>query len=141
MTPDHSHLRVSDRARDAFAARLRDAHTDGRLTIDEFHQRIDAVYEAKTYAEVEALIHDLPESAATTVEAEAEPGPSPDRTSARGNRVMRVLWIIWACIVFVDLTIWSLHSIASGRLTLFWPIWLAVPGLVLLSIHLVRKRG
>jgi hypothetical protein len=39
---------------------LREAAGDGRLTMAELDERLDAVYAAKTYAELEPITHDLP---------------------------------------------------------------------------------
>src|ERR1043165_1067176 len=63
---DPRHLRVSDSERDAVAEQLRIAAGDGRLGLDELEDRIAAVYQAKTYAELEPITRDLP-SATTPV--------------------------------------------------------------------------
>ena len=39
---------------------LRDAAGEGRLTLAELDERLDAVYAAKTYADLEPLTRDLP---------------------------------------------------------------------------------
>jgi len=53
-------VRVSDAEREATAARLRAACVEGRLTLAEFSQRADAVYAARTGAELEPIASDLP---------------------------------------------------------------------------------
>ena len=58
--PDPRHLRASDADRERIANVLRDAAGDGRLTMAELDERLDAVYAAKTYAELEPITHDLP---------------------------------------------------------------------------------
>jgi hypothetical protein len=58
--PDPQRLRASDADREAIAEKLREAAGDGRLTMDELDERLDAVYAAKTYAELEPITHDLP---------------------------------------------------------------------------------
>lgn len=57
-------LRAGDADRERVAARLREHLVAGRLTLDEFSQRVDAAYAARTFAELEALTRDLPETAA-----------------------------------------------------------------------------
>ncbi|WP_018657248.1 DUF1707 and DUF2154 domain-containing protein [Actinomadura flavalba] len=42
------------------ADRLREALAEGRLTPDEHAERLDAAYNARTYGELEPLLHDLP---------------------------------------------------------------------------------
>jgi Domain of unknown function (DUF1707)/Cell wall-active antibiotics response 4TMS YvqF len=58
-------LRAGDADRERVADRLRENLAAGRLTLDEFSQRLDAVYDARTYGELEALTHDLPQTATT----------------------------------------------------------------------------
>jgi hypothetical protein len=53
-------MRASDADRDRIADQLREALADGRLTPEEHSDRLDAVYQAKTYAELAPIVHDLP---------------------------------------------------------------------------------
>ena len=58
--PDRGSLRASDADRERVANVLREAAGDGRLTMEELDERLDAVYTAKTYAELEPITRDLP---------------------------------------------------------------------------------
>jgi Domain of unknown function (DUF1707)/Cell wall-active antibiotics response 4TMS YvqF len=72
--PDPQHLRASDADRERVAETLREAAGDGRLTMDELDERLDAVYKAKTYAELVPITHDLPDNTgAASVPAPARP--------------------------------------------------------------------
>ena len=53
-------LRASDAEREATADRLRQHHTDGRLDTDEFQERLDRCFAAKTVGELAELTRDLP---------------------------------------------------------------------------------
>jgi hypothetical protein len=53
-------LRASDADRDRVADRLREALAEGRITPEEHAERIDVVYRAKTYADLEPVLSDLP---------------------------------------------------------------------------------
>jgi hypothetical protein len=53
-------LRASDAERDQAADALRRHHSDGRLTDDEFEQRIGHCYQARTVGELDHLLVDLP---------------------------------------------------------------------------------
>ena len=53
-------LRASDADREATADRLRQHHTDGRIDQDEFQERLDRCFAAKTVGELTALMRDLP---------------------------------------------------------------------------------
>lgn len=53
-------LRIGDRERDAVAAELREHFAHGRLTQEEFTQRLDAVFAAKTQSDLNWVLRDLP---------------------------------------------------------------------------------
>lgn len=57
---DAAETRLSDRDRDAVVALLRESCTEGRLTLDELSDRIGAVYEARTRADLQPVLADLP---------------------------------------------------------------------------------
>jgi hypothetical protein len=69
--PDKGNLRASDADRERVADVLRQAAGDGRLTMEELDERLDAVYAAKTYAELEPITKDLPLSGTAHVPAPA----------------------------------------------------------------------
>ena len=52
--------RVSDTDREVTVTRLQEAAADGRLDLSELEERLDAVYSAKTRADLDALTADLP---------------------------------------------------------------------------------
>jgi len=56
-------LRASDADRERVAELLRQAAGDGRLTLPELHEWLDALYAAKTYGELEPVVADLPDAA------------------------------------------------------------------------------
>ena len=58
--PRERHLRVGTAEREAVADILRREHVAGRLDIDEFDERVARCLAAKTYAELDQLIGDLP---------------------------------------------------------------------------------
>ena len=53
-------IRASDQERQSVVDVLRDAFTDGRLTLDEFEERMTAAYAAKTWTDLRQLTGDLP---------------------------------------------------------------------------------
>ena len=64
MTEDLPELRASDADRERVAEILRDAVAEGRLAMEEFDERLEATYRARTYGELEPLTADLPAAAA-----------------------------------------------------------------------------
>jgi hypothetical protein len=55
-----SGVRIGDADREAVATSLREHYARGRLTLEEFLQRLDAVFAAKTDVELARVTHDLP---------------------------------------------------------------------------------
>jgi len=55
----YGQMRATDADRDSIGSILRDAYAEGRLTLEEFHTRSDALLQAKTYAELGSLTADL----------------------------------------------------------------------------------
>ncbi|MFG2308424.1 DUF1707 domain-containing protein [Streptomyces sp. NPDC048566] len=53
-------LRASDADRERVAERLRDALAEGRLDMEEFEERLEAAYTARTYGELAPITRDLP---------------------------------------------------------------------------------
>jgi hypothetical protein len=55
-------MRVGDAERDAAAADLGEHYTAGRLTLEELHERLEAVFAAKTFGQLARIMSDLPGS-------------------------------------------------------------------------------
>jgi Domain of unknown function (DUF1707) len=53
-------LRIGDRERDAVATELQEHFAHGRLSLEEFKQRLDAVFAAKTQDDLSRITSDLP---------------------------------------------------------------------------------
>jgi hypothetical protein len=53
------------------------------------------------------------------------------RHPARLPLALTILWTAWAGVVAVNLTVWLLVSLAADEPVYFWPMWFAVPGVVL----------
>jgi hypothetical protein len=53
-------MRASDADRDRATALLREHHAAGRLTAEEFQERMDQALEARTLGQLDALMTDLP---------------------------------------------------------------------------------
>jgi uncharacterized protein DUF1707/uncharacterized protein DUF4234 len=57
---EREQLRVSDSERQAAVDRLRAAHDEGRLDLDEYDRRLAGAYGSVTYADLDRLFTDLP---------------------------------------------------------------------------------
>jgi hypothetical protein len=80
--------RASDAEREAIVVRLRDAGAEGRLTIEELAERIDAAYAARTRAELEPLVADLPAATGSGVAAGRAGAPSAASPARRMSSVV-----------------------------------------------------
>ncbi len=82
-----SRLRASDADRDRAASVINHAMAEGRLTPDEHSDRLDAIYSAKTQAEIAPLLDDLPARSADLAPATTGAALTPAR---RGGRIVAV---------------------------------------------------
>ncbi len=127
-----SRIRASDADRDRTVAALREHLAAGRLTTEEFDERLDKAYAAKTLGELDALMVDLPKTGleqppdASLHRAAGRP-PLPGRQSggsveARPGRfspAWQAAWGSWLGISLVFFAIW-LVSGGSGGLWFLW---------------------
>ena len=136
------HLRAADTDRAAVATVLGQHMSAGRLTVDEYDERLARTYAAKTYGELEELTADLPA---------AVPAPRTESTSPAVAETARVpahlggwdadSWRSWATTAAIVLTIWAATSLANWEFLYFWPIWVIGPwGAILLMQSLNGRR-
>ncbi|GAA2224578.1 DUF1707 domain-containing protein [Streptomyces indiaensis] len=89
-------LRASDADREKVADILRDALAEGRLDMEEFEERLDATYKARTYGELAPITRDLPVAGVTvpavslTKDPAAGPGWSGRITGGEGTSTWAV---------------------------------------------------
>jgi hypothetical protein len=60
MLPSESRIRASDADRDRVTSLLQEHHAAGRLTAEEFAERMEAALRARTLGELDELLADLP---------------------------------------------------------------------------------
>jgi hypothetical protein len=91
-------LRIGDAERERAAGILRDHFADGRLTHEEFQQRLDAVFAARRQSDLDALTADLPHAAAPGAvpvpaagqrQGRSDGGPGQRTGSADRHRMLR----------------------------------------------------
>jgi hypothetical protein len=76
-------LRIGDAEREAAAASLREHYAQGRLTIEEFNVRLDAVFRATTQRQLNMITDDLPRAAAPSASLPVAGLPGGDRERGR----------------------------------------------------------
>jgi hypothetical protein len=140
---DPGELRASDADREQVAERLRVALDEGRLNLHEYDDRLRDAFSAKTYAELNALLADLPGvtpgSQAQLVPAQRDGStpdppdvwlPGPDgRYPGATRRWLAARWESWVGAVVICSGIWAVGSVLSDEpgLPSFWPGWVAGP--------------
>ncbi len=131
-------IRASDSDRDRTAALLREHHAAGRLTADEFNERLDKAYAAKTLGDLDQLLADLPgidlyQLPDRSVERRGPtsfglPWLLAPRVTGRISPAWRAAWGSWATVSLVAFLAWLL----SGHPGSLWFLWVSgVYGIVL----------
>ncbi|KEI45960.1 DUF1707 SHOCT-like domain-containing protein [Saccharopolyspora rectivirgula] len=132
MQPDHDSFRAGDADREAVAGRLRMAFDEGRLTLTEYDERLQAAYSAMTLGELAKLTADLPESSKAVVDESASRSAPVKKEEGKALPAWAGKeWRDWAGATVVMVAIWVVTSVVSGSLLPFWPlipsgIWAAV---------------
>jgi hypothetical protein len=126
--------------------RLRGAVDDGRLTMDEYVDRMGLAYQAVTHGDLAPLHADLP-AAAPVPRREAVPAAmTPPVRVAPGIMAglpvaLKVLWTIWLAAVSINVVVWLLVSATTGHLMYPWPLWVAGPyGAALFAVSAAVKQ-
>jgi hypothetical protein len=146
---EREHLRAADGDRQAVADRLRAALDEGRLEFHEYDSRLGQAYAAKTYGELDPLVADLPtvapadRSALAPVApaAAAVPGPGPSAAPRPADATARWLLSIWDSYftsVGICVGIWLLIAVFAEDWQGFWPVWVAGPWGIFLTVVTVR---
>jgi hypothetical protein len=132
MAPDGG-LRASDQDRERTTAQLREHFAAGRLSDEELSERSQAAYAARTHAELQGLLADLPQLPASPVTTRAE------LVQRRHELQRRLLQQTGGTLgVFVVCTVIWLASGAHGQ---FWPIWIALVAVIALLRNGWRLYG
>jgi Domain of unknown function (DUF1707) len=133
--PNDPQMRASDQDRDRVAAMLREHHAAGRLTVDEFQERLDGTYAAKTLGELDGLQADLPGidlyrlPEATMRQPQQPQGPALAAQHGRLSPAWRAAWGSWSSVSMVLFAIWLITVLSSGGHSLngLWFLWVAGP--------------
>ena len=90
----YSYLRASHADREQVLDLLKAAFVQGRLAKDEFDRRVARVLASRTYADLNALLADLPAGLAAT--PPPEPAPASGNALARESNERKIVKA-WAC--------------------------------------------
>jgi hypothetical protein len=128
-------MRAADADREAVARRLGEHMAAGRLTTDEYEDRVARAYAARTFGELAELTADLPTGRGSSPAAPPQPAGACGPWSPWNSRSWhRATWASWTSTALIVTTIWLITSLASGAFLYFWPVWVIGPwGAVLLA--------
>ncbi|AYJ51031.1 DUF1707 SHOCT-like domain-containing protein [Rhodococcus sp. P1Y] len=126
MSSDMEKLRVGTAEREGVAQILGSAMADGRLTLAEYEERVDAVWKSSTRGELARVTDDLP---AVTAESESDV----DKSSEWREYFDEWRWWFGGAIIMSG--IWGFQSISDGELNGYWPGWpLGIWALILVAM-------
>jgi uncharacterized protein DUF1707 len=139
--PGDPRMRASDADRDRTASLLREHHAEGRLTAEEFHERLDRAYAAKTLGDLDELLADLP---AIDLYRLPAAGIRPAPPGARRRTIRRnpgqlflareAAWVAWAAVSSLLAVIWvTTAALDGGGAWLPWFLLVSVPWAVYLA--------
>ncbi|HTX27160.1 MAG TPA: DUF1707 domain-containing protein [Streptosporangiaceae bacterium] len=134
MTSDRG-IRASDEDREWTAAALGAHFAAGRLTLEEFQERLDRAYAAKTLGELADLMTDLP--AADVSPLRRRPGGDPPLPAPRAPGTVQArdgslgpFWRLWFAVTIGVFVLW----LVSGPIAGPW-FFLAVIALAFLMLR------
>lgn len=124
-------IRIGDAERDEAARRLGEHHGAGRLSIDEFDERMNLAMEARTAGDLQALFTDLPGDPFD----DPTPAPAPAKLPPTGGPVQYVEaappskpfhasgWLVWGLLILTAATGGRLWPILAGVGIWAWVIY------------------
>jgi Domain of unknown function (DUF1707) len=131
--PSGFNVRVGDADREAAAGQLREHYAEGRLTLDELNERLDATFAAKTKADLDAALRDLPHVARPTAGVPSTGPASGSRTGwdyGAGNGSWQgrprpsaafapLLGLVWLCVIVGSVFLFGLGGDRPLAIVLF----------------------
>jgi hypothetical protein len=130
--PGDPRIRASDADRDRAAALLREHHAAGRLTAEEFDDRMNKALEAKTLDEIDELLADLPAIELYRLPHESmrhtPPGTRRSRVPNDPTGLARftpgtVAMGAWAVVTSALVAVWAVTAVLGGT---WYPWWALV---------------
>ena len=147
--PGDPRIRASDADRDRVAALLREHHAAGRLTAEEFHERMEQALDAKTLGELDGLLADLPAIDLYQLPDASLRRPPPhlgrSLLPADSNSPVRftpgtVAMGAWAVVTSVLVAIWAVAAVVGGGTWFPWWALIAIPWIWLVVRRSQRPR-
>jgi hypothetical protein len=135
---DKDKLRIGDSDRELVSRLLKSAVDEGRLSLAEYDDRLQQVYEAKTVGDLDPITGDLmgagrgvlavTESGDLAPRVERPQGSPPPQRRRRPRHDRTPDWIKWMWFggvvpMVICTVIWVISQVAGSGDPDFWPIW------------------
>lgn len=127
-------IRASDADRDKIATALRENLAAGRLTTEEFDERLDKALAAKTLGELEGLMTDLP-GTGISQRADASPDRAEDNPPSRRGRFYPAQRTAWGMLFMLGVLVVVIWLFSGAHASLSW-LWVVVA----LAVLIVARR-
>jgi hypothetical protein len=133
-------IRASDDDRERTVALLREHHAAGRLTLDEFSERLDQAYAAKTLGDLDGLMSDLPAIDLYRLPDASLPPHYRRQIPGGGNllaaragggvvsphgRFSPAWAAAWGSLISITMVCFVIWGLSGGGY--LWPLWIAGP--------------
>ncbi|RSM49758.1 DUF1707 domain-containing protein [Actinoplanes sp. ATCC 53533] len=142
--PDAETLRAADADRHKIADQLKASLDEGRLSLDEYDDRVRQAYAARTYAELLILVADLPKPGVSAAEVSARQAAELRKAERKLPMALLVLWTVWGSLTAVNLMVWFIIVVTYRDDMYPWPVWLLVPGAALgaatVGVQAIRRQ-
>ena len=128
-------MRAGDADRDSTVKELQEAFAEGRLSQDEFDDRLERAHSARTFGELATLTSDLPGIAVPATPAKDDP--------PKDKQDLRTVWASWLGVGVLVNIIWFATWMGGGPAPYYWPIWVIGPwggALVIWTLTSKAKR-
>jgi hypothetical protein len=142
--PLNPEMRASDADRDRVAGALREHCAQGRLTVEELNERLEATFAARTLGDLEQVTKDLPEEDLhyRPIAAHQRARPVPARRAGGGvyRTALRTMGTAYVTANLICFTVWLIVALTGGG-AYPWFLWVAGPwGAVLLAGHVLGPK-
>lgn len=138
-------MRAGDSDRQRVADQLKSALDEGRLDLNEYDERVQRAYGARTYADLDGLLDDLPgtvpprQSQMQPHIPAQHPAAVPVGKAERGHSGRHTFQSALTAFLICTL-IWAVTSFTSGHAQYFWPAWVLIP-VIITGVGAFTERG
>lgn len=120
---NESQMRAGDADRDKTISVLREAFAEGRISQEEFDDRLERAHRARTFADLAPLTADVPNAPPAVTSG----NPKEVDKSRKGRKDLRSAWASWLGVGVLVNIIWFATWMGDGPAPYYWPIWVIGP--------------